>query len=165
MMDEPPAQPRARQVAADMLLLVTTVAMSVRYGLAADAFLDVVQNTNGIGASSSDAATKKMGGLFDSTRAAASALTAAGALDVAMRTLQERAAAAPAAPDTAVNLASYFLLRAAEEERGFRPDALVLSERDALGAARAFDAYDANGDGAIDANEMRALMCVTHACC
>jgi hypothetical protein len=164
-MDEPPARSRLRQVAADMLLLATTVAMSVRYGLAADAFLDVVQNTNGIGASSSsDAATKKMGGLFDSTRAAASALAAAGALDVAMRTLQERAAAAPA-PDTAANLASYFLLRAAEEERGFRPDALALSERDALGAARAFDAYDANGDGAIDANEMRALMCVTHACC
>jgi hypothetical protein len=113
------------QVAADMLLLATTIVVSVRYGLAADAFLDLVNKTadpqaadgSGVTSSSSSDATAKKGSgggdLFGSTRAVASALAAAGALDAAMRTLQARAAAAPA-PDTAASLASYFTLRDAE---------------------------------------------------
>ena len=137
-------------VAGDILLLGTTAVVTLRYGLAADAFLDVVKH----GAADNSA----HGSVFASTRAAASALAAAGALDDAMRTLQARVAAAPA-PDTAASLASYFTLRAAEEERGFRPAALAMSERDALAVARAFDDFDANGDGVIDANELRALMC------
>jgi hypothetical protein len=147
-------------VASDTLLLVMTAVVTLRYGLSADAFLDVVHDANNGGALTGDA---ELAARFSPTRAAASALAAAGALDAAMRTLQARAAQQqPARDDTAAALSSYFTLQAAEQD-GFQPGALALSERDALRAARAFDAADTNADGCIDAKEMRALMCAAAA--
>jgi hypothetical protein len=92
-------------------------------------------------------------------KAAASALATAAALEDVMRALQQHSPAGGTAADTARSLAGYFVLQAAEEERGWRPEALGMSERQALEAARAFAAADADGDGAIAAPELRALMC------
>ena len=134
-----------------------TAFASLRYGLAADAFVDAALRDDPAG----ERGRSPMGG----AKAAASALATAAALDDVMRALQQYnsdGSGEKGAADTARSLAGYFVLQAAEEERGWKPEAAGLSEREALAAARAFAAADADGDGAIAAPELRTLMCAAH---
>jgi hypothetical protein len=141
-------------VAGDLVVISVTAFASLRYGLAADAFVDAALRDDPAG----ERGRSPMGG----AKAAASALATAAALDDVMRALQQYNAdgsGEKGAADTARSLAGYFVLQAAEEERGWKPEAAGLSEREALAAARAFAAADADGDGAIAAPELRTLMC------
>ena len=134
-----------------MVVIAATAFASLRYGLAADAFVDAALRDD-----SGERGRSPMGG----ARAAASALGAAAALDAVMRALKTHSGGGGGnAADTARSLAGFFVLQAAEEERGWKPETVGLSEREALEAARAFAAADADGDGAIAAPELRALMC------
>ena len=143
-------------MAGDLVVVSITTFASLRYGLAADAFVDAALRDDPTG----ERGRSPMGG----AKAAASALAAAAALDDVMRVLQERAGGgAGSAADTARALSGFFVLQAAEEERGWKPESAGLSEQEALAAARAFAAADTDGDGTITAAELRALMCATRA--
>ena len=140
------------QVAGDLVVISLTTFASLRYGLAADAFVDAALRDDPAG----ERGRSPMGG----AKAAASALAAAAALDDVMRVLQERAGVGGgSAADTARALSGFFVLQAAEEERGWKPESAGLREQEALAAARAFAAADTDGDGTITATELRALMC------
>ena len=143
-------------MAGDLVVVSITTFASLRYGLAADAFVDAALRDDPTG----ERGRSPMGG----AKAAASALATAAALDAMMRILQERAGGGGgSAADTARALSGFFVLQAAEEERGWKPESAGLSEQEALAAARAFAAADTDGDGAITATELRALMCATRA--
>lgn len=137
-------------IAADVVVLITTLVAATRFGLSADSFLALLPAVD-------DGAPRlPRSNPVDSARAAHAALTSAGKLEKAMTALQALQAS-KSKGDLASSLSAYLTLASAEE-RGFKPDALALSTADMQAVSRAFATCDKDGDGELSVSELRVLL-------
>ena len=138
-------------IAADVVVLITTLVAATRFGLSADSFLALLPAVD-------DGAPRlPRSNPVDSAQAAHAALTSAGKLEKAMTALQALQAPSKSKGDLASSLSAYLTLASAEE-RGFKPDALALSAADMQAVSRAFATCDKDGDGELSVSELRVLL-------
>lgn len=133
-------------VSSDIMVLLITTVTAIRLGIDADAFIELVLGPPSEGPRSPVEAASR----------AQAALRSAGLLDEAMRGLQAKTRAM-GAPSTAETLRAFFALQEAEA-KGFAPSQLMLTERDGMEAARAFESFDSDSDGALSEPELRRLL-------
>lgn len=138
----------------DVILLLVTLATSLRVGLSADSFIELA-----LAPKPGDTSVFVTKNPLDGVRRVFGAMNASSSLDGMMRALQRGSdgGLGPRGGDSASSLRAFFLLSDAEAA-GFQPEAFGMTEREAAQVAQAFDLVDLNSDGAIDSGELRALM-------